>query len=185
MTYKELQQIINEQIKLQHTTLPIDSFSIATHLGLTVKNSIQCKIDYQGKSPLINANAVYALNNGEYTIYYDEKYSYKNFAIAHEIAHHLLGHMSDGAIQHHDANLMAAIMIAPKELILTNGINNAYELSNLCCIPISTAIEYWNALDIEQETSIADYLKQIKITISKAVKLLNHVYALEGGVENE
>ena len=97
----------------------------------------------------MTCNACLSLVNGEYIIYHDEKYPYKNFAIAHEIAHYLLGHTSDGIDYHHDAQLLAAIIVAPVELLKKTNIKNASHLSEQCKIPIDIAEEYW--ADIKDE----------------------------------
>lgn len=83
------------------------------------------------------------MNNGEYTIYYDENNPYSNFAVAHEIAHYLLGHTTDGAEQHYDAQLMAAIITAPPAKTFLNGIKSSAELSVKYKIPADAADAYW------------------------------------------
>lgn len=147
MTYKELSDIANENIDITTNNLPQSAFEIAQQLNIRIKNSTECKQDYHTiETPLLNCNAIYALNNGEYTIYHNENYAYKNFSIAHEIAHHLLGHTSDGAAQHHDANLLASIIIAPKRLVHARKIKNAVQLSETCKIPIDIAEMYWKEI---------------------------------------
>lgn len=126
MNYIELKAIVDKHIVRTSDTIPQNSSLIALQLKLRLKNSIECKEDCQGKeSPLNHCNACYVMYKGEYTIYYDEKYDYKNFCIAHEIAHHLLEHTKEGTAQHHDANLMAAIIIAPEDLIHKRYSNTA------------------------------------------------------------
>ena len=143
MEFKELNNIAKSNKLTFSTSLPQDSFELARSFNLRIKNSTECKQDFPDKNPLSSNNAIYALFKGEYTIYYDEKYAYKNFAIAHEIAHHLLRHESDGAVQHHDSNLLAAMLVAPNDLIMSQKIKSAKELSLNCSIPIGVAEEYW------------------------------------------
>lgn len=151
MQYSELKKILYNRFKVTSTLLPQNAFNIAKSFHLRLKNRAECKKDYGNKEcPLNHANAVYALFNGEYVIYYDEKYPYANFAIAHEIAHHILGHISDGINQHHDAQLMAAIIVAPEELIRQCKIKSALQLAEQCKIPIDVAEEYWSELQIKE-----------------------------------
>lgn len=150
MDFKELNNIIINKLN-NPPTFARDSFELARNFNLRVKNSTECKQDFPEKNPLLNNGAIYALYKGEYTIYYDEKYAYKNFAIAHEIAHHLLHHESDGTTQHYDANILAAILIAPKESILKNKIKNEVELSEKYVIPIKVAQSYWECLNIKKK----------------------------------
>lgn len=147
MTYQQLRKIANQYTKIQNRKLPQNAFSIAQSLNLQVKNTQQCKQDYHDDSdPWTNNNARYALYKGCYTIYYNENYKYKNFAVAHEIAHHLLNHKHDGGHNHHNANMLAAILIAPQHLIRRKFIRSAEQLAEICCIPDDIANEYWREL---------------------------------------
>lgn len=73
------------------------------------------------------------------------------FSIAHEVAHHLLEHCSDGVREHHDANLLAAIIVTPN--ISSNKIKSATVLSENYLIPYSVACEYFAELKDEQRTN--------------------------------
>ena len=145
MTFEELLKIINTHINFSSNTVPMNCYSIATQqLNIQVKNSLQCKIDLQSpNTPLDKNEAVYTLYKGEYTIYYDENHPYKNFFIAHEMAHHLLDHKSDDINKHHYANLVGAMIVAPPHLIKKNKINNSTQLALQCKIPIEVAETYW------------------------------------------
>lgn len=145
MKFETLLEVANTHIIFPSDTLPLDSYRIATQqLNIVVKNSLQCKIDYKtDNTPLQKNEAIYTLFKGEYTIYYDENHPYKNFFIAHEIAHHLLDHNSDDINKHHDANLLAAIIVAPPHLIKKSSIKSATELSTQCKIPVEVADTYW------------------------------------------
>lgn len=150
MDYKELKIIATKYIDIKSKNIPINAFDIAQELGLRVKNSIEAKQDYAGTTnPLTYANGCLSLIRGEYVIYHDEKDAYKNFTVAHEIAHYLLHHESDGVEQHNEANLLAAILIAPKRLVLKSKIKSSKELSEKCKIPIEVAKSYWAILDIK------------------------------------
>ena len=151
MTYHKLKKLYETIIQNKYNELPIDSINIAINLNIKVKTSLQYKQDFSEdeENPFDNCNALYAIYNGEYTIYYNEEYTYKNFSIAHEIAHHILGHINEGVIQHHDANLLGAIIIAPEKLILQSGIKSAAELSFKCKIPIDVAKAYWSHIPKE------------------------------------
>lgn len=147
MTYRQLKKIIKFNTKPSNNKLPVNSFVLASKLHLIIKNQQECKEDFKNADyPLSNTNAIYAIHKGEYTIYYNQDYEYYNFAIAHEIAHHLLQHSHDGITQHQDANLMAAMLVAPKHLISKNKIKSYEELSEKCLIPIQIAMEYWSYL---------------------------------------
>lgn len=172
MTLHELTNIADEYINLTEKSLPQNSFDIANQINIRVKNSVECKRDYNTiDSPLLHCNAIYAIHNGEYVVYYDEKYPYKNFAIAHEIAHHLLGHKSDGAVQHHDANLLAAILVAPKELIQKHKIKTVTQLAEICKIPIDISEEYWRELNCDAPQNPLRPLKIIFAIICCALTL--------------
>lgn len=143
MNYKELLNIATHKIIYNTNDLPQNAFSIALQQGIRLKNSIECKEDFKDSYPLTHTNAVYALYKNEYTIYYDENFPYKNFAIAHEIAHHLLNHVTDGTMQHQEAQLLAAILVAPPHLIHNHNIKSAIHLSELCKMPIDISETYW------------------------------------------
>ena len=147
MTYQQLRKIAKQYVKTQKNQLPQDAFVIAQSLNLQVKDTQQCQQDYHEEAdPWTNNNARYALYKGCYTIYYNENYKYKNFAVAHEIAHHLLNHKHDGGYNHHDANMLAAILIAPRRLMRRNFIRSAEQLAEICCMPDDIANEYWHEL---------------------------------------
>lgn len=144
MNYEQLLGIVNQRITCTSDNVPQNAFDIALQLNIRLKNHIECKYDFNEKDyPLKNTDAVLVINNGEYTIYYDENNPYVNFAIAHEISHYLLGHTADGSAQHHDAQLMAAIMIVPPHLISLQDIKSSAELSAKYKIPVDAADMYW------------------------------------------
>lgn len=150
MIFKELLELMYVYVKFTSKELPMNCYNIATQqLNIVIKNSLQCKNDYKTNSisdtPLRDNEAIYTLYKGEYTIYYDEKNPYSNFFIAHEIAHHLLNHRSDDINKHHDANLMAAMIVAPPHLIKKNKIHNSLQLAMICKIPSEVAEIYWKA----------------------------------------
>lgn len=157
MNYQELSKIVKNRINIPQKSMPIDCFAIAVSLGLRLKNSIETRHDYiNGDNPLEWCDGCLALNKGEYTIYYNEKSPYSNFTVAHEVAHYLLHHHSDGMQQHHDANILAAMLVAPEDLILSGNIKSAAELSTVCNIPAEVANTYWAELksnDIANESS--------------------------------
>lgn len=140
--------------------LPADTFAIAHSLGLRLKNSIECKQDFKENFPLIDRNACIARYKGEYTVYYDERNTYKNFSIAHEISHYILGHTSEGAEQNHDADLMAAIIVAPFKLICKYNIKSATQLSEWCRIPVAIAELYWNEIRYDTRIPFNGVLKR-------------------------
>lgn len=147
MSYEQLLDIVNKRIPCTSDNMPQNAFEIALQFNIRLKNHIECKHDFtEEKYPLNNTDAVLAIYNGEYTIYYDENYPYVNFAIAHEIAHYLLDHTNDGVAQHHDAQLMAAIIVAPIKLIHKHRLKSATQLSELCKIHATVAEEYWNEI---------------------------------------
>lgn len=144
MNYEQLLGIVNQRITCTSNNVPRNAFDIALQLNIRIKNHIECKHDFGEKDyPLKDTDAILAINNGEYTIYYDENNPYSNFAVAHEIAHYLLGHTTDGAEQHYDAQLMAAIITAPPAKTFLNGIKSSTELSTKYKIPADAADMYW------------------------------------------
>lgn len=143
MTYQELRDIYIKYIEVPCMEKTANAVDIALDLGLTVKNSMGFKQDFPDKNSLQNNNAIYALYKGEFIIYYDEKSAYKNFAIAHEIAHHLLRHTADGVEQHHDANILAAIIVTTNK---KQEMESAITLSEKYKIPYIVAREYYAEL---------------------------------------
>lgn len=179
MNYKELKTIADENILDKQKTLPADAFQIASKLNLRIKNSVEAKKDLgTNNNPLMSHNAVYVLYKGEYTIYYDEHYRYKNFSVAHEVAHHILGHTSDGADQHKDAQLMAAIIVAPIEEIIRQKIKSANELSEMAKIPIEVAKGYWNEIANNKAYKICLYQQRFK----KIGLILGVILAITGAI---
>lgn len=179
MNFKQLEEIAKKFIVINYNEFPANAFELARRLNLCVKNSIECKKDFKDKYPLYNCNAVYTLVNGEYTIYYDEKYVYKNFSVAHEIAHHLLEHCTDGAREHHDANLLAAILLLPPKNTIKSKIKNAIELSEKYLIPYNVACEYWAEIKnkIPQERKIIKHISFIICLI--AITILSTSYIIK------
>lgn len=177
MNFQQLEKIAEKYIVINYNNFPANAFELARKLNLRVKNSIECKKDFKDKYPLYNCNAVYTLVNGEYTIYYDEKYAYKNFSVAHEIAHHLLEHCTDGAREHHDANLLAAILLLPPKKIVKQKIKNAIELSEKYLIPYNVACEYWVEIKykIPQKQKIIKYTSFIICLISITILSTSYI----------
>ncbi|NDO19420.1 ImmA/IrrE family metallo-endopeptidase [Lachnospiraceae bacterium MD329] len=176
MNYKELLNIATHKIIYNTNDLPQNAFSIALQQGIRLKNSIECKEDFKDSYPLTHTNALYALYKNEYTIYYDENFPYKNFAIAHEIAHHLLNHTTDGAAQHQEAQLLAAILIAPPHLINTNKIKSAINLSETCKMPIDIAERYWHEINNCHSVLKQDYAsKTLMSIIASAVIIIGSI----------
>ena len=62
-----------------------------------------------------------------------------------------MGHTSEGVEQHHDAQLMADIIVAPIDLIHKYKIKSATELSEICKIPIEAAKAYWHEITQRKE----------------------------------
>ena len=150
MNYSELKSIASKYVTLTPNQIPQNMFTLALELNIKLKNSIECKQDFKNNQyPLKYSHACYTIYHGEYTIYYDEHYAYKNFSIAHEIAHHLLNHTIDGAEHHNDANLLACILVAPYEIIQTHNIKSATEISEKFKMPCDIAEMYWNILTKE------------------------------------
>ena len=142
MEYAEIKRKVDRHIARVSEDFPQNAFAIAKALDLRLKNSIECKQDYQEQYPLYNTNAILTRFFGEYTIYYDENHAYRNFFIAHEIAHYILGHESEGMSNDHDAQIAAAIIVAPVELVHKNHVKSAIQLSEQCKIPINIAVLY-------------------------------------------
>lgn len=177
MKFEDLLSIFNDNITLPSNSLPVDSINIATQqLGIVVKNSLQCKIDYNSTdNPLKENEAIYTIFRGEYVIYYDENHPYKNFYITHEIAHHLLHHVTDDIDKHHDANLLAAIIVAPPQLIKKSKIKSATELSLTCKIPVEVANTYWSEYK-KLFTSKFEYIfPLVSVGVLIAIVLINNV----------
>lgn len=147
MNYDQLLEITKQRITCLSDNVPQNAFDVAVQLNIRTKNHIECKCDFNEQNyPLKNTDAILAMNNGEYTIYYDENNPYSNFAVAHEIAHYLLNHTSDGAEQHYDAQLLATIIIAPPNKISFKDIKSPVMLADKYRIPIDASELYWTAL---------------------------------------
>ena len=172
MQYIELKRMIDQHIIRTSEDFPQSAFTIAQSLNLRLKNSAECKQDYKDQYPLYDADAVLARCYGEYTIYYDENHAYHNFFIAHEIAHYILGHDSESMSNDHDAQIAAAIIVAPVNLVHKYHIKSATQLSEQCKIPINIAILYWDEIQSQTKFSIKDkpfksiYVAILAVTIA-------------------
>lgn len=165
MTYSELKAIVDNHITRTSDKIPQDTFTITRALNLRLKNSTEAKQDFGNNNPLNRGkNAFYARYKGEYTIYHDENYTYKNFSVGHEIGHHILGHTSDGAEQDHDAQMVAAIIVAPADLVHKHRIKSTTQLAEVCKMPISIAELYWNKIKTNES------LRHKNLTINPIVK---------------
>lgn len=153
MEYAEIKRVVDRHIARVSEDFPQSAFTIAKSLGLRLKNSVECKKDYQEQYPLYNTNAILTRFCGEYTIYYDENHAYRNFFIAHEIAHYILGHESESMSNDHDAQIAAAIIVAPMELVHKNRVKSAIELSERCKIPVNIAVLYWDEIQPQAKFS--------------------------------
>ena len=145
--------MVNRHIARVSEDFPQSAFTIAKSLDLRLKNSVECKKDYQEQYPLYNTNAILTRFCCEYTIYYDENHAYRNFFIAHEIAHYILGHASESMSNDHDAQIAAAIIVAPVELVHKNRVKSATQLSELCKIPVNIAVLYWDGIQPQAKFS--------------------------------
>lgn len=116
-----------------------------THIPFKTKT--QCEAEYGSKmTPLYNAPAFLEIDQqGNKTIYFNDKTKYWNFYIFHEIAHYLLGHETNSPQNELDADLLACILVAPVENLPTY-LKTARDLSVLCLIPIDKAEMYWQEI---------------------------------------
>lgn len=140
----EIAQVYNKQL----TSFPCNPFLLCTQLQISFKVKSQAVKDFDGTNPLISTPAIlYKKPNvvPSYIIYFDETSMYWRFYIFHEIAHYILGHTSDSLQEEQEANLMACLLIAPKNKLPTY-LKNAKDLSVFAEIPIAYAEEYWNYL---------------------------------------
>ena len=97
-------------------------------------------------TPLFNNPAFLQIDNsGNRTIYFNHNTKYWNFYIFHEIAHYILGHENDSPQNEMDADMLACILAAPIENLLTY-LKTARDLSSLCKIPIDKAEMYWQKI---------------------------------------
>ena len=171
MTCEELFYIAKDKITILSDTLPRNVFDIANNLNVKIKVSQEYINDGGKDLTIFNTNpAILTYTNNEYIIYYDENHPYFIFNISHELAHYVLEHRSDGASQHHDAQLLAAIIIAPIHLIKKYKIKSAIQLAETCKIPMNVASEYWDY--IRKETSITKQFKSISKLIITIVAII-------------
>lgn len=146
-SFKQLFEIAQIYTK-QFTSFPCNPFLLCTHLQIPFKVKSQAIEDFAGANPLISTPAILYKESGKvpsYIIYFDETSMYWRFYIFHEIAHYVLGHTSDSLQEEQEANLMACLLIAPKNKLPTY-LKNAKDLSLFAEIPIAYAEEYWNYL---------------------------------------
>ena len=146
-SFKQLLDIAQIYTK-QFTSFPCNPFLLCTQLQISFKVRSQAVEDFAGTNPLISTPAILYKESGKvpsYIIYFDETSMYWRFYIFHEIAHYVLGHTSDSLQEEQEANLMACLLIAPKNKLPTY-LKNAKDLSLFAEIPIAYAEEYWNYL---------------------------------------
>lgn len=145
MNYKELTAIAKPHIR-KNDNIPSNSFLLLSQLHIPYKTEMQCMDDFEGINPLYNTPAfLYTDKKGNKTVYFNSKTKYWNFYIFHEIAHFLLGHKDDCPQNEIDADMLACILIAPKENLPSN-IKSARDISSLCQIPIDKAEMYWQEI---------------------------------------
>lgn len=145
MNYEELSAIAKPHIR-KNDNIPSNSFLLLSQLHIPYKTEMQCADDFEGINPLYNTPAfLYTDKDGNKTVYFNSKTKYWNFYIFHEIAHFLLGHKDDCPQNEIDADMLACILIAPKENLPSN-IKSARDISSLCQIPIDKAEMYWQEI---------------------------------------
>lgn len=149
MKFSEIQTLARIYAPYRKGTSVINIIELAEQNGIVIKNSAAAHCDFD-IYPLYNCHAIYVLNHGEYVIYYDENYEYANFAIAHELAHHILHHKSDGVSEHEDAQMLACAIIAPINVIKLHKLTTSEEISNFFNIPLTVAKLYQSKLLMQQ-----------------------------------
>lgn len=132
-TYKELQAISKQFQNNLSTAIPCNPFLLGNKLHIKIIPS-ENKTD----SPAF-------FNKYQRAVFYDPSAQYSQYYIFHELAHCILNHTTDGAIEEQEANLLASLLIAPPELI-PSYIKSAVDLVSLSHLPIDRAEEYWSEL---------------------------------------
>lgn len=141
--------------------LPVDPQKIAEAWGARVEALTESDFDNEGLSGLA------VIKNGVHRIYFDSKEhsNRQRFTIAHELAHHVLGHTKDGE-QHRDnaksyysgvldicerqANQFAAALLMPEKAILhyvtREGVDSTFDLARI--FNVSEAAMHWRLKEI-------------------------------------
>ena len=136
--------------------LPVDPFKLAAAWGARVEALTESAFNNDGLSGLA------VIKNGVPRIYFDstEHYNRQRFTVAHELAHHVLGHTKDGEF-HRDsvgnystgirdyreieANQFAAELLMPedaiRQLVSREGIDSTLRLANI--FNVSEAAMHW------------------------------------------
>ena len=87
---------------------------IAASLGMTLKTEEDANKDFLKSNPLKDRDAILALAGSQYVIYYKSG-KYENYFILHEICHYLLKHYYDGDYEENQANILACMILIPKQ----------------------------------------------------------------------
>ena len=142
--------------------LPVDPFKIAAEWGARVEPLEEnAAFNNQGVS------GIAVIKNGVHRIYYNqhEHGNRQRFTVAHELAHHVLGHTKDGEyhrdnvqnymttaplIQERQANQFAAALLMPEKAIMhyvtREGVDSTFELAKI--FNVSEAAMRWRLKEI-------------------------------------
>lgn len=142
--------------------LPVDPLKIAEAWGARVE-AIEPSTDHDNA----NYSGIASIKNGVPRIYYDAKehINRQRFTIAHELAHHVLGHTKEGEFhrdnaknyntgtvipEERQANKFAAALLMPEKairlLITCEGVTTTQELAKI--FNVSEAAMHWRLKEI-------------------------------------
>lgn len=114
------QEVANMFIDYDIKCVPVNSFEVATKIGLTVI-PYSALNDYLRKKALYYSEDGFSLqyNPGEWRIYYNDnmKFTRINQTIMHEVGHYILGHSKEGDEEETEAKFFAKYALASPVLI--------------------------------------------------------------------
>lgn len=144
MNYKKLKQFA-AQIHIEYTEIPLNALELVKKLNIPYGNEDDARRDFKGQiNPLYEVPAFLRINKttGERKIYYNSYVRFWNFYLMHEVAHYLLGHITEAYLNEIEADLLACILLVPPSII-KDKCKNAYRVCKFCNIPIDKADMYW------------------------------------------
>lgn len=136
-------------------------YSIAADLDVSIKTDEDCLKDFNGSFQL-NCNAMLAVANNRYIIYY-KPCEYEKYYILHELCHYILKHNTDGKSEEQQSNILACMILIPDKALN----KDIFTLSVVYNIPLHIVYDY--IVYLKSNTNI---FKKKKVTISVSIILM-------------
>ncbi len=161
--YEEIKNIIvSIFIKLNINCIPINTFELATKLGIKIVSYSAFKKEKRVLLLKMSKDGFFQEHDdGEVFVYYNDKKSYDriNFTLMHEIGHIVLDHTQESDLAEAEANFFAKYALAPPVLIHKLELKSPVEISNIFDISHEAAYNSWNYYNTWLKYGGSDYTK--------------------------